>query len=96
MFAPLWDDPETRSLAATFHDPDGKFALHAMFNAHWEARDFELPGRSDGQPRRWRRWLDTALEPPNDISRWDEAPHAAERLCRVEPRSTVFLFSAAA
>jgi glycogen operon protein len=94
LFTPLWDDPETRSLAATFHDPDGKFSLHAMFNAHWEAKEFELPGRADGQPRRWRRWLDTAQESPRDISRWNEAPHVEGTRCRVEPRSTVFVFSA--
>jgi len=93
---PKWEDPETRSLAAAFHDPDGKFVLHAMFNAHWEAKEFELPDRADGQPRHWRRWLDTALESPHDISRWNEAPRVAGPRCRVEPRSTVFLFSASA
>ena len=94
LFTPLWDDPETRVLAATFHDPDGKFSLHAMFNAHWEAHEFELPGRADGQPRLWHRWLDTALDSPHDISRWNEAPHVITPRVRVEPRSTVFLFAA--
>jgi glycogen operon protein len=94
LYAPLWDDPEARSLAATFHDPDNKFSLHAMFNAHWEAKEFELPVRADGQPRLWRRWLDTALDSPRDISRWNEAQHVAAPRCRVEPRSTVFLFAA--
>jgi isoamylase len=91
---PRWDDPETRSLAATFHDPDGKFALHAMFNAHWEAKEFELPIRADGLPRRWHRWVDTSLDSPHDISRWNEAAHVPGPRCRVEARSTVFLFTA--
>ena len=91
---PRWEDAETRELAATFRDPDGKFTLHAMFNARWEARDFELPERADGSSRRWRRWVDTALESPADVSRWNEAPHVATPRYRVEARSTVFLFSA--
>jgi glycogen operon protein len=94
LFDPRWDAPETRLLAASFHDPDGKFTLHAMFNAHWEARDFELPGRADGQPRRWHRWVDTSLESPRDISRWNEAQHVPGPRYRVEPRSTAILFSA--
>ncbi len=91
---PRWEDPETRSLAGTFHDPDGKFTIHAMFNAHWEAREFELPGRADGQPRRWHRWVDTSLDSPNDVVRWNEAPHVSAPRYRVAPRTTVFLFSA--
>ncbi|MFI5360337.1 MAG: glycogen debranching protein GlgX [Elusimicrobiota bacterium] len=94
LWTPLWEDPETRSLAASFHDPDGKYVIHAMFNAHWEARDFELPTRPDGRARRWRRWVDTALESPHDISSWNEAPGVAVPLYRVEPRSTVFLVGA--
>jgi isoamylase len=91
---PRWEDHEARVLAATFHDPQGRFALHAMFNAHWEARDFELPIRADGLPRRWRRWVDTALESPRDISRWNEAAHVPGPRCRVQPRSIVFLVTA--
>ncbi|MDE2142583.1 MAG: glycogen debranching protein GlgX [Elusimicrobia bacterium] len=95
LHEPRWDDPETRSLAATFHDPGGKFVLHAMFNAHWEAREFELPERADGQPRHWRRWLDTSLASPEDISRWNEAPRVMTPRYRAESRTTVILFSAA-
>ncbi|HXS99830.1 MAG TPA: glycogen debranching protein GlgX [Elusimicrobiota bacterium] len=94
LFTPRWGDGESRRLAATFHDPEGKYALHAMFNAHWEAAEFELPVRADGQPRRWHLWLDTAAESPRDIWRWNEAPHVAAPRVRVEPRSTVIVFSA--
>jgi glycogen operon protein len=81
-------------LGATFHDPGGKYVLHAMFNAHWEAHDFELPERADGQPRHWRRWVDTALESPDDILRWNEAPRVTAPRYRVQPRATAFLISA--
>jgi isoamylase len=91
---PRWEDAQSRVLAATFHDPLGKYALHAMFNAHWESHEFELPGRTDGQPRLWHRWVDTALPSPQDISRWKDAPHVSAPRYRVEPRATVFLVSA--
>jgi len=94
LFDPRWEDRESRVLAATFHDPDEKFALHGMFNAHWEPHEFELPGRADGRPRHWRRWIDTARPGPEDIARWSEAPRFDAPRCRVEPRSTVFLVSA--
>ncbi len=93
LFDPRWEDPEFRSLAATFHDPSGKFLIHAMFNAHWEANDFELPERADGQPRHWRRWVDTSLPSPEDIKRWDEAPRLSAPRYRVGPRATAFLIS---
>ncbi len=93
LFDPRWEDPESRSLAATFHDPSGKFLIHAMFNAHWEANDFELPERADGQPRHWRRWVDTSLPSPEDIKRWDEAPRLSAPRYRVGPRATAFLIS---
>jgi isoamylase len=35
-------------------------------NAYWERLDFELP-RLDVDCVPWRRWIDTALESPNDI-----------------------------
>jgi hypothetical protein len=38
--------------------------------------------------------VDTALESPRDISRWNEAPHVLTPRYRAEPRSTVFLFTA--
>jgi glycogen operon protein len=91
---PRWADPETRAVAASFRDPEGKYCIHAIFNAHWEAKDFELPLRPDGRPRHWRRWLDTAQASPHDISHWNDAPRVAGPRCRAEPRSTVFLISA--
>jgi len=96
LYDPRWEDRESRMLALTFHDPERKFTLHAIFNAHWEPREFELPGRADGQPRRWRRWVDTALPSPEDIARWKDAPRFDGPRYRAEPRSVVLLVSAAA
>jgi len=95
LFDPRWADSESRTLAATFHDPEGRFVLHGMFNAHWEPREFEVPGRADGRQRHWRRWIDTALASPQDIVRWNEAPRYEPTRYRVESRSTVLLVSVA-
>jgi glycogen operon protein len=89
---PRWD-AESRVLAATFHSSDGKFTLHGMFNAHWEAQEFELPVRLHARPARWRRWIDTGLDSPNDIVPWLKAPTVAGPLCRLEGRSLAVLFS---
>ncbi len=91
---PRWQDHESRMLAVTFHDPRAKFALHAMFNAHWEPREFELPGRADGKPKPWRRWIDTALPSPQDIVHWNEAVRVDGPRYRLEPRSVAIVIGA--
>ena len=44
---------------------------HIILNAYWEPLDFDLPILSGGSEK-WRRWIDTALDPPNDICEWNE------------------------
>ncbi len=44
--------------------------VHWILNAYWEPLDFELPAAGDGF---WRRWIDTSLDSPEDIVRWDDA-----------------------
>jgi len=60
-----------------------------MLNAYHEALEFELPQTKDGSP--WRRWLDTALEPPDDICYLSEASIVANRKYLVQARSAVAL-----
>ena len=57
---------------------------HIILNAYWEPLDFELPVLDGNQ--NWRRWIDTALDPPHEICEWSvEQPilgttyHAGER-----------------
>ena len=40
--------------------------MHLIMNAYWEPLDFELPVPE--WDRTWRRWIDTSLESPNDIT----------------------------
>ena len=65
--------------------------LYLILNAYWEALDFALPPTS-GAP--WRRWIDTALAPPDEIVDWQTSPAIASAAYRAGPRSVVVLFTA--
>jgi glycogen operon protein len=41
----------------------------------------------------WRRWIDTALDPPQDIVHWEAARPAPSITIRAEPRSVIVLFA---
>jgi hypothetical protein len=41
--------------------------------------------------RKWKRWIDTFLEPPHDICDWSEAEAIEGMTYRVEPRSVAVL-----
>jgi glycogen operon protein len=83
--SPDWGD-DSHSIAFTLRSMLGNFTMHAMLNAYWEPLTFDLPPTS-----RWRRWIDTSLASPDDITAWDESPAIAHPQYKVEPRSVVFL-----
>jgi glycogen operon protein len=66
--------------------------LYLILNAYWEPLDFELPPVSDGGER-WRRWIDTALDPPHDIIDRQTAPPVPHWTYQAEPRSVVVLIA---
>jgi isoamylase len=88
---PDWS-PESHSLAINAHLRNEGFTLHFMLNAYWEDLVFELPNARSGE-RKWRRWIDTALDPPNEICEWDEAPVFGGESYHVAARSVVVLIS---
>ena len=47
-----------------------RILAHIILNAYWEALEFELPILRGGTEK-WRRWIDTALDPPYEISEWN-------------------------
>ena len=64
--------------------------IYLAANAHWEARDFELPLLGAG--RRWRLFADTNREPPDDIAEpGAELPVPGSPTYRLGPRSLVVL-----
>jgi len=68
---PDWGDrSHSMALGAELRQ-EGVF-FHLMLNAYWQPLDFELPSVGDESP--WRRWIDTALDSPQDIVPWEEAP----------------------
>jgi glycogen operon protein len=87
---PDWS-PSSRSMAFGAEIKKEKLLFHMILNAYWEPLHFEIPGVRGENP--WRRWIDTALESPNDIVEWQNSPSIAGIVYRAEPRSVVVLFA---
>ena len=85
--------PDSHSLAFTVRGPGGVALFHAMFNAYWEALTFELPPLTAGEHDRWRRWIDTAREAPDDVCDRLPAPAVDGSAYTVQARSLVVLFA---
>ncbi len=92
MMQPDWGD-DSHSLAVTTWSLRGHLMFHVMFNAYWEALEFQLPPVAEGPDRRWRRWLDTFLESPQDICSETRAPVITDLTYLVQPRSVVALWA---
>jgi glycogen operon protein len=84
---------ESHSLAVTVRGRDHPLTFHAMFNAYWEALAFELPVPAASTVGRWRYWIDTYREAPNDVYDWPGGPAVETASCLVQPRSVVVLFA---
>jgi glycogen operon protein len=68
--------------------------VHLMFNAHWDAQEFELPRSHDGVENiQWHCWIDTAVQSPQDIVPWQTAPRVTSPTYRVDGRSVAVLFA---
>jgi glycogen operon protein len=87
---PDWS-PSSRSVAFTAEIRKERLLFHLILNVFWGALDFELPPVGNGNP--WRRWIDTALESPNDIVEWQRSAAIEGYRYRAEPRSVVVLFA---
>jgi glycogen operon protein len=91
---PDWSD-HSHSIAFTVQLRQEQLLLHLMLNAYREALDFELPATIGANQGFWRRWIDTALESPDDIVDWRDAPAASGLTYHVQAHSVVALFTAA-
>ena len=83
----------SHSIALTVEIRRENMLFHLIFNAYWEALDFELPRLDNAGEVRWRRWVDTALESPHDIVEWETAQSIPGYVYRAESRSVVMLFT---
>lgn len=86
---PDWSDG-SHSVALFARLRSDQLYFHLIFNSYWEPLQFELPPVTEGP---WRRWIDTALVPPEDISSWEEAPVVTSEVYHAAPRSVVLLIS---
>jgi len=81
----------SHSLALSAEIPNQKLFFHLILNAFWEPLEFELPPANGNSP--WRRWIDTTLDSPQDIVKWEAAQPVPGRTYRAGPRSVVVLFA---
>ncbi|MFN8100824.1 MAG: glycogen debranching protein GlgX [Mycobacterium sp.] len=79
----------SHSLAVSLQSLRADLLLHGMANMYSEPLTFELPPTPDGP---WRRWIDTALQTPEDITEWTSAPVVPVQKYTAEPHSVVVLF----
>jgi glycogen operon protein len=86
---PDWSD-SSHCLAFGAEIKKEKLGIHFIVNAYWEPLQFELPPVDAGSA--WRRWIDTALQSPNDIVDWQTAPPVSgKNIYPVQARSVVAL-----
>jgi len=88
---PDWS-PFSHSIAISGQLKNEGVLAHIILNAYWESLDFELPILNGGA-RNWRRWIDTALDPPHEICEWNAEQAVLETTYRVGARSVVVLIA---
>jgi glycogen operon protein len=88
---PDWAD-HSHSLACAAELIEDQILVYLILNAYWQPLEFELPPLGDGGAGAWRRWIDTALDSPQDIVPWQTAPSLSGRSYRAAARSAVVLF----
>ena len=88
LHQPNWGDD---SHALSFTVRGRSFSFQVIVNAYWEALEFELPRLNSGRNGRWRRIVDTYLEPPDDFSEMATAPVVESYVYTVQPRTVVIL-----
>jgi len=87
---PDWSDG-SRSIAFSVEMREERLLVHLIFNAYWEALEFELPREAGDRPLAWRRWIDTALASPQDIVPWETAKAVESLKYPAQARSVVVL-----
>jgi isoamylase len=89
---PDWNS-NSHSLATSVVCADEGLMFYVILNAYWEPLDFELPPTGKDN-HRWRRWIDTNLDSPDDIVEWRAAPFIDGGSYLAGPRSVAALFAA--
>jgi glycogen operon protein len=88
---PDWSD-HSHSLALSAEIRQEGLLVYLILNAYWESLGFELPLLQNGANKKWRRWIDTHLDSPEDIVEWKAAPAVGGHVYTAGPRSVVVLY----
>jgi len=88
---PDWS-PSSHSIAIGGELKSEGVLVHIILNAYWEPLDFELPILPDDREN-WRRWIDTALDPPYEICEWNAEEPVLGTTYRAAARSVVVLIA---
>ena len=89
---PDWGEDSHR-FALTVKIQEQELLIHLVFNARWDSAVFELPDKHAGTEIKWQRWIDTSLDPPNDITHWESGPLVSGYNYLAEARSVVVLIA---
>ena len=91
--SPDWAD-NSHTIAFTLRSGRGRlpFWLHVMFNAYWEALDFDVPPPPAAAVAGWQRWIDTSRESFEDIMDASSGPPITGSQYHVAPRSVAACF----
>jgi glycogen operon protein len=81
----------SHSLALSIKIPEVEILMHLIMNAYWDPLDFELP--LAGKTGSWRRWIDTSLDPPEDIVEWGALREVPGSRYKAKDRSVVVLLA---
>ena len=90
---PDWS-PHSHSLAISAELKNEGLRVFMILNAYWEALDFELPKLANTTDS-WRRWIDTALDSPDDICEWNKAVPIGPDTYHASARTVVVLIAGA-
>ncbi|HUL99304.1 MAG TPA: glycogen debranching protein GlgX [Mycobacterium sp.] len=89
LHRPDWSE-DSHSLALTVRSVIGTGMVHAMLNSHKDPLDFELPPVAK-PTLPWRRVVDTALDPPDDVADLASAQPVRAVTYRADAHSVVLL-----
>jgi glycogen operon protein len=92
LLCPDWSE-RSLSMAFTVELRQEMLLFHVIWNASSESIEFELPSVGNCYPNPWRLWIDTSMEPPNDIVPWRDAGTHPGFSYRVENRTVAVLFA---
>lgn len=89
---PDWSE-QSHSIAFTVQSLSGTMAMHLIINAYSQPLTFELPKLSADPNHRWKRWIDTSFDSPNDIQEWKTAPIVNVEAYTLQPYVVVVLIA---